>query len=72
MSIEIQNCNCEIVYALHIFSSCIFGVVVTAFYSLAKAVLALIEILLPWFGGCIWVGSLGGAVSGWSFLLSQL
>jgi hypothetical protein len=24
------------------------------------------------FGGCLWDGSLGGAVSGWSFLLSQL
>ena len=24
------------------------------------------------FGGCIWDGFLGGAVSGWSFLLSQL
>jgi hypothetical protein len=24
------------------------------------------------FGGCLWDGSLSGAVSGWSFLLSQL
>ena len=28
--------------------------------------------ILSGFGGCLWDGSEGGAVSGWSFLLSQL
>jgi hypothetical protein len=28
--------------------------------------------IMPWFGGCIWNGSLGGAVSGWPFLQSLL
>jgi hypothetical protein len=29
-------------------------------------------VIVSGFSGCLWDGSLGGAVSGWSFLLSQL
>ena len=31
----------------------------------------LVYVIVSGFGGCIWDGSLGRAVSGWSFLLSQ-